>query len=451
MDTVHKRMFVDLAPLRDNPDFRALYLGRSISLFGSALTTVAVIWQLYELTHSPLVIGLNSLCTSCATVVGLLKGGVLADRMDRRRVLIATRVPQTVVAALLFANSLLDHPAVWSIIVLCAAIGLFGGLGGAASTSAVPVLVGSAQMPAAAALIGISSQIGAIGGPAAAGALVAGPGVPTCFAIDTLSFALFSLLLSRIRPLPPAGPKHSAGDLAALRDGFRFVRRHRLIACVLLVDANAMVFGMPEALFPAIATQHFGGGATTFGLMAAAPAAGAVVAAAASGWTGRTSRPGVWVIAATVVWGLAIVFFGLADELALALAFLMVAGMADVISEVLRSSLLQNNIPDAVRGRVTSMWLAQTTAAPGLGNAEAGAVAGLFGVTASVVSGGLACVAGALVVAVFLPQLRNATLSPAANSDLAAAEPDVTPAEPGDAATDDGPSAGATPPAAGSP
>jgi ENTS family enterobactin (siderophore) exporter len=192
--------------------------------------------------------------------------------------------------------------------------------------------------------------------------------------------------------------------------GLAHVRRNRVVGGMLAVDASAMIFGMPTALFPAIARQHFGGGAATFGLLAAAPGLGALLGAATSGWTGRLARPGIVVIGAGLVWGAAITGFGLSRSLGLALAFLALAGMADLISEVLRNALLQRYTPDAVRGRVSSIYLAQVTTAPSLGNAEAGLVAQLVSVTFSVVSGGLACVAGALVLGAINPALRRASL-----------------------------------------
>jgi MFS transporter, ENTS family, enterobactin (siderophore) exporter len=244
--------------------------------------------------------------------------------------------------------------------------------------------------------------------------------VTACFVLDTISFAVFAILLRGIRPLPPVGPSQRPGDLAALRVGLRFIGQQRVLCAVLIIDANAIVFGMPQSLLPALAARHFGGGAMTFGLLCTAPAVGAVIAAGASGWTSRVVRPGPVIIAACAVWGAAIVGFGLSGSVPLAMTFLAIAGMGDVISEVLRSALLQIYTPDAVRGRVTSVWLAQTNAAPGLGNAEAGAVAGLIGLVGSVVSGGLACVAGAGLIALFFPELRRATLVPQAPEEVPA-------------------------------
>jgi ENTS family enterobactin (siderophore) exporter len=171
-----------------------------------------------------------------------------------------------------------------------------------------------------------------------------------------------------------------------------------------------MVFGMPSALFPALAREHFHGGAATFGLLAAAPGLGALLGAATSGWTGRLTRPGLVVIGAGMAWGAAIVGFGLSGNLAVAIAFLALAGMSDLISEVLRNALLQRYTPDELRGRVSSLYLAQVTTAPSIGNAEAGLVAQLISTTFSVVSGGIACVAGALVLGAINPALRRASL-----------------------------------------
>jgi MFS transporter, ENTS family, enterobactin (siderophore) exporter len=186
---------------------------------------------------------------------------------------------------------------------------------------------------------------------------------------------------------------------------------------MLLIDTSAMIFGMPQALFPAIATEHFHGGSATFGLLVAAPGVGAIVGAATSGWTGRLRRPGMVIIAAGMVWGGAIVGFGLTRSLPVALVFLALAGMGDMISEILRNALLQIYAPDRLRGRLSSLYLAQVTTAPALGNAEAGLVAELFSVTFSVVSGGLACVAGALILGALIPALRHATLAgPAAET-----------------------------------
>jgi len=414
---------IDVGPLRENRDFRLLFTGRFLSFAGNTMALAAANWQVYDLTRSSLAVGLLTLTSSAGMLAGLLLGGMLADRHDRRKLLLASRLPLAGFAGLLAANSLLGRPHLWAVYALLLGMGAFSGLGSPSSSAAVPALVGTDRLAAAAALNSLGSQLGVLGGPALAGVLIARSGLPACYAIDAACFAMFGLTLSFIRPLPPSVRADRPG-LRSMAAGLAHVRRNRVVGGMLAVDASAMIFGMPTALFPAIAREHFGGGAATFGLLAAAPGLGALLGAATSGWTSRLARPGRVVIGAGLLWGAAITGFGLSGSLGLALAFLALAGMADLVSEVLRNALLQRYTPDAVRGRVSSIYLAQVTTAPSLGNAEAGLVAQLVSVTFSVVSGGLACVAGALLLGAINPALRRASLL-----DDTAGEPSEPPRE----------------------
>jgi MFS transporter, ENTS family, enterobactin (siderophore) exporter len=401
---------IDVTPLREGRDFRLLFTGRGVSMAGNAVAMTAANWQVYALTGSSLAVGMVTLADSVGMLAGLLAGGMLADRHDRRVLMLATRAPLALLAVLLMVNSLLPHPLLWAVYLLVTAAGALSGLGSPASTAAMPALVRPDRLAAAAALGAMSGQVGNLGGPALAGALIAGPGLAACYGIDAACFAVFGLTAWFIRPLPPtvrAGPP----GLRSMAEGFRHVRHNSVVGGMLAVDASAMIFGMPSALFPAMASEHFHGGSATFGLLAAAPGFGALIGAATSGWTGRLKRPGIVVIGAGLAWGAAIIGFGLSGSLAIALAFLALAGLADLISEVLRNALLQHYTPDSVRGRVSSLYLAQVTTAPSVGNVEAGVVAQLFSVTISVVSGGLACVAGALILGAINPALRRASLA----------------------------------------
>ncbi len=373
------------------------------------VATTAASWQVYALTHSPLAVGLLSLTASAGLLVSLMAGGMLADRHDRRMLLLATALPQALLAAALMANSLLRHPALWAIYVIMLAIGLLQGIGAPASTAATPALVGTSRLPAAAALNGMGNQLGNLAGPALAGVLIAGPGLAACYGVDTACFAASGIALLFVRPLPPTVRAQRPG-LRSLAEGFRYVRHSGVLGGMLVIDTSAMIFGMPSGLFPALASEHFHGGSATFGLLAAAPGLGAMAGAATSGWTGRVRRPGMVIIGAGMVWGGAIAGFGLTRSLPAGLAFLALAGGGDMISEILRNALLQIYAPDRLRGRLSSLYLAQVNAAPALGNTEAGIVAQLSSVTISVVSGGLACVAGALLLGALIPALRHATL-----------------------------------------
>ncbi len=405
---------IDTAPLRESRDYRRLFAGRFVSMAGNAVATTSANWQVYGLTHDSLAVGLLTLASGAGMFIGLMVGGMLADRHDRRMLLMAVLLPQAGLAILLMVNSLLSHPQLWPLYVLTFGIGLLSGLSAPASTAVTPALVGEHRLAAAAALNATASQLGQLGGPALAGLLIAGPGVAACYAIDAACFAVFAAALTAVRPLPPVTRAERPG-LRSLAAGFRYVRHNGVVGGMLLVDTNAMLFGMPSALFPALASEHFHGGPDTYGLLVAAPGLGAMIGAATSGWTGRLRRPGIVVIGAGMVWGAAIAGFGLVRNLPVALLFLAIAGMGDLISEVLRNALLQRYTPDPLRGRVSSLYLAQVTGAPSLGNVEAGAVARFVGLDFSVVSGGLACVAGALVLGALIPALRNAKLTGSAD------------------------------------
>jgi MFS transporter, ENTS family, enterobactin (siderophore) exporter len=404
------QIVIDAAPLKESRDFRWLYAGKFAAQAGTMVATTAANWQVYELTHSPLAVGLLSLTVSLGELVSMLTGGMLADRHDRRTMLLATGLPQVLLAAALLANSLRPHPALAAIYVIMLAAGLLAGIGAPASTSALPALVGQSRLPAAAALNAMGNQLGNLAGPALAGALIAGPGLAACYGFDAACFAAFGLALLFVRPLPPTVRAQRPG-WRSLAEGLRHVRDSGVIGGMLLVDTNAMLFGMPAGLFPALAAQHFHGGSATFGLLSAAPALGAIIGAASSGWTSRVQRPGMVVIVAGIVWGAAIVCFGLTRSLPAALAFLAIAGLGDMISEILRNTLLQIYAPDELRGRLSGLYLAQVNTAPALGNTEAGLVAQAFSLTTSVVSGGLACIGGALVLGALIPALRQASLA----------------------------------------
>ena len=408
---------VDVTPLRASRDFRWLFAGSFITMAGTAIATAAANWQVYALTRSSLAVGLLNLASGAGLLISVTAGGMLADRYDRRMLLRAVQLPAALLAALLAVNSLQARPQLWAIYAITLGLGACTGISSPSQTAATPALVGTRYLAAAAALGGIARQLGQLGGPALAGWLIAGPGLAVCYGLDAVGFAAFGLALVFVRPLPPTAGAPRPG-LRSLAEGVRYVGRSGVLTGMLLIDTNAMVFGMPQSLFPALARTHFHGGPATFGLLAAAPGLGAMIGAATSGWTGRLRRPGLVVIIAGIVWGAAIVGFGLTRSLPVALAFLALAGAGDLISEVLRNALLQIYAPDRLRGRLSSLYLAQVTTTPAIGNTEAGLVAQLTSLTVSVVSGGLACVAGALVLGGLIPALRRATFSGPTREEL---------------------------------
>ena len=404
-----RHVLMDLSPLRRSRDFRSLVGGQLVSILGNQLTVVAVPYQVYRLTHSSLLVGLVSLAQLIPLIAGSLLGGSVIDAVDRRKLLLTVESLMALCSAGLAVNADLT-PALWPLF-LCPAISAgLSGMDSATRNAIIPNMVGMADVPAANAMFQALFQLGAVAGPAAGGLLLAGAGIRLVFWLDVASFGASLLAIFLLSPQPPAEGARRPG-LRSMAEGLRFLRGRQQVQGAYLIDLNAMVFGMPRALFPALASAVFGGGATTVGLLYAAPGAGALAGALTTGWVSRIRRQGFAVIIAVLVWGLAITGFGLVSWLPAALVLLAVAGWADVISAVFRATMVQVAVPDALRGRLMGVQMAVFAGGPRLGDVEAGVVATAFGDTTSVVSGGLACVVGALILARMLPGFRRDELS----------------------------------------
>jgi MFS family permease len=363
-------------------------------------------YQVYRITHSSLDVGLVSLASLIPLIVGSLIGGSLADAVDRRRLLLAVEAMSALCSTGLALNAD-TASALWPLFLCPALAAGLTGCDSAARNSMVPNLVQRSELPAANALFQSLFQLGAVAGPAVAGLLLAGAGVKFVYWMDVVSFGVCMLAVFAMSPQRPQGVGVHRPGLRSIAEGFGFLRGRQAIQGAYVIDINAMVFGMPRALFPALAATVFGGGASTVGFLYAAPGAGALVGALTTGWVGRVRRQGRAVIIAVIVWGAAIAAFGVVHWLPAALVLLAVAGWADVISAVFRSTIIQTSVPDSLRGRLQGVQMAVVAGGPRLGDLEAGAVATVFGDTASVVSGGLICVAGAMLLARLLPGFRR--------------------------------------------
>jgi len=291
---------------------------------------------------------------------------------------------------------------VWAIYVLVTlAMSIFS-LGVAGMNSVIPRLVDRDDLTPAIAIENVYGSTTNVAGPALGGALIVVFGLTGAYLLDAATFAASLWSVWRLPPLPAA---HDAErpSLRTIAEGFRFVKQRKVLLGMFLVDSNAMVFGMPRALFPALALNRFHGGAGVLGLMYAAPYAGALAASLVSGWIGHVRRQGLIVAIAAALWGVAIVAFGFAESLWLALLFLAAAGAADNVSAVLRGTILWSVTPDELRGRVSGIEFAQVAATPAIGNVEAGLVASLTSLRFSIVSGGLLCVVGTVLIALAVP------------------------------------------------
>jgi MFS family permease len=387
-----------VSPLRQNRDFRLLYSGQVVSLLGSNLTVVAVPFQVYSQTHSSLWVGLASLIQLPFLITGALWGGAMGDRVDKRVLMLLSSVLLALTSAGLALNAGLHDHHLIVLLLLAAFSAGFAGFSGPLRTAAIPKLVKPEELVASYSLNQVAVNSAAVIGPALAGVLIASVGLFSCYTIDAITFALSTLLTFFMSAMPASGEHSGTRMLRAIGDGFHYVRSHAVVQAVYLVDLNAMVFGLPRALFPAVALTVYHGGPRTLGLLSAAPGAGALLMAVITGWIARVRRQGRLVAAAVVAWGAAITIFGLVHIVWIGLACLGVAGAMDVISTVLRNTILQNAITDEFRSRISSIQMAVVTGGPRLGDVESGVVANYSSTELSIVSGGVACIVGVLVL-----------------------------------------------------
>ncbi|HWD54156.1 MAG TPA: MFS transporter [Acidimicrobiales bacterium] len=400
------RILVDTTPLRESRDFRLLFLGQLVSMLGTQLTVVAIPYQVYSMTHSSLQVGAISLAQLFPFLAGALAAGPIGDAVDRRPIMIWTAAAGAVTSAALAVNAALAHPSLLALYLISALASGFYGFSSTARSASVPGMVERRQLPAAFAMMQIEFQIGTIVGPALSGILLV-IGLRLVYALDAVSFVAAVVMTVLLHPIPPA---HEAGGMSmwqSTKEGLRYLRSRQALQGVYLIDINAMVFGMPRALFPAMAATIFHGGTITLGFLYAAPGVGAFAGALTTGWVTHLRRQGWAVIIAVVLWGAAITVFGLTDTLWLSLALLAVAGWADVISAVVRNTMLQTSIPERFRSRMSSIQMAVVQGGPRLGDLESGAVATATNVEFAVVSGGLACIVGAAVIGGLMPVFRR--------------------------------------------
>jgi MFS family permease len=402
------RIFADLTPLRESPPFRRLWIGHSVGTAGQQMTSVAVALEVYDLTGSSWAVGLTGFFQLVPLVVLGLYGGALLDRFDRRRVALIATIGLWASTLAFVAQSLAGLDSVAVLYAIIAVQSGFFAVANPARQAIIPRLVPTHLLPAANALNTLTWGLAFTIGPVVAGFVIAGSGtVTTVYALDLVVFAIAVWAMWRLPSMPPEGvaPDAPRGWRSVL-EGIRFLKGKRNLQMSFYLDIVAMVFGMPRALFPAIATAWYGGSLTDValivGLLSAAPAVGSIIATVLSGPLGRVRRQGLAVVISICVWGSAIAVFGLVRELPVALVLLAIAGGADSVSAIFRSTILQAATPDDYRGRLQGIFTVVVVGGPRLGDVEAGAVAEVFGETVSAVSGGVLCLVftGALVAAV---------------------------------------------------
>ncbi|WTW96707.1 MFS transporter [Streptomycetaceae bacterium NBC_01309] len=389
-----RAVFADTTPLRISHDYRRLWFGSTVSMLGQQMTSLAVAVQVYNLTGSNFSVGLVGLFSLAPLIVFGLLGGAIADSMDRRKLGLVASTGLAAMSLLLAAQAVLDLRQVWLLYGVVAAQSAFFAVNSPTRTAMIPRLLAPEHLPAANALSMLSMTLGMTVGPLLGGLVIGLWDTETVYVVDALAFGAALYAMWRLPAMPPERANGGDGkrQRASVAEGFRFLRTRPNVRMTFLADIAAMVFGMPRALFPAIAVSWYGGGARTVGLLTAAPAVGAFAGALFSGWLGRVRYQGRAVILSIIAWGLAITAFGATNWLWLGVFFLAVAGCADTISGVFRNTILQVATPDELRGRLAGVFIVVVAGGPRLGDFESGSVAAVSTERISVVSGGLACV-----------------------------------------------------------
>ncbi|MEU6645240.1 MFS transporter [Saccharomonospora sp. NPDC046836] len=396
---------VDSRPLRI-PAFRRLWVSSMVTSIGSQLTAVAVPKQVFDITGSSAYVGLTGAFGLVPLLVFGLWGGAIADTVDRRKLLIVSNTGIAATAGLLWAQAFLGLNSVWLVLVLLAVNQAFFAVNMPTRNAVVARLVPEHLLPSAAALTGTMTTFGAVFGPLAAGALLPVIGLATLYLVDTVALVVVLWAVWRLPPLPPLSGQVRRAGLRDVVDGFRYMATQKVLLASFLVDIIAMVAGMPRALFPEMAERSFGdppGGGLALGWLYAAIPLGAMLIGLMSGWVGRIQRQGAAVVVAIAVWGLAVIGFGLSSSLWLAVVFLAIGGVADMVSAIYRMAILQTAATDEMRGRTQGAFTVVVAGGPRLADLSHGWAAAGVGTAATAAGGGVLVIVLLVLAVVLLP------------------------------------------------
>ncbi|CAL9602326.1 Enterobactin exporter EntS [Streptomyces sp. enrichment culture] len=404
-----RRWAMDTRPLR-RPAYRRLWVSTAVTAVGSQLTAVAVPKQIYDITGSSAWVGSASLAGLVPLVVFALWGGAVADAMDRRRLLLITNTGIAVTSLLFWLQAVTGLESVAALMLLLALQQAFWGLNAPARSASIARLVPREELPAANALGSTVMQTGQVIGPLLAGVLIPVVGLPELYLVDALALCVTVWAVHRLPALPPlSGEGTRRAGLREVLAGFRYIAGHTVLLLSFLADIVAMVLGMPRALFPQLASETYAsyGEGLALGLLYAAVPVGAVLGGLFSGTFSRARRHGWMVIGAVVVWGAAVAGSGLGGSLWLTAAFLVVAGVADMVSMVFRGAILLSAATDEMRGRMQGVFTVVVAGGPRLADVLHGAAGSAFGTRTAVTGGGLLVVAVMLALAFAVPALRR--------------------------------------------
>jgi MFS family permease len=401
---VSKTFAIDISPLRKYPDFRRLWSAGLVSYFGSMITYVALPFQIKELTNSYIAVGLMGAVELIPLIVFGLYGGVLADKIDRRKMILYTEIALGLMTFSLFVNSQMAEPSLIWIYLVAGVFAALDGLQRPSADAILPRLVSHQDLPAASALMSLRWQTGVITGPAIAGILLATSGAGTAYLVDVATFVISILFVLRVKPVKQF-EKNLAPTFKAMVEGIKYATSRKDLLGTYLVDLSAMFFAMPTALYPFWADQL--NATWALGLFYAAGTIGSVIVTLTSGWIKNYHFHGRAVFLGALGWGVAITLAGISNSLFLILFFLALAGAADMVSALFRSAIWNQSIPDELRGRLAGIELLSYSVGPLGGQMRAGSFAAMTNLKTSVISGGLLCIGFVSIATAALPKFRK--------------------------------------------
>jgi len=403
---------IGLAPLRIYRDFRLIFTAGLFSYFGTMITLVALPFQVKELTNSYWMVGLIGTVEIIPLVIFGLYGGVLADHVDRKKMIWLTEFGTLVATLVLFFNALREKPSVLLIFVIAAVFSALSGLKRPSQEAILPRLVNHGDLPSATALMSLRWQLGGIVGPATGGVIVATYGAQGGYLVDCLTFVVSLSLLARIKNVPPLTARISP-TMQSLIEGIRYAVGRKDLLGTYVVDLAAMFLAMPMALFPfwADAVGAFWADAVgapwALGLFYSSITTGAVIVTLSSGWMRKYPKHGRAVVFGALGWGVAIVIAGTTDSLPIVIGSLVIAGAFDQVSAMFRSFIWNQSIPDELRGRLAGIEMISYLVGPLGGQARAGGIAAMTSLRTSIIGGGFLCIGFVALIASVMPKFRN--------------------------------------------
>ena len=399
-----KKISMDVSPLRKYPDFRRLWSAGLISYFGSMITYVAIPFQIKELTNSYIAVGLVGAIELVPLIVFGLYGGVLADRVDRLKMILFTEIALALMTLSLFINSQQSNPSLVWIYIVAGCFAALDGLQRPSADAILPRLVGHEDLPSASALMSLRWQFGVITGPALAGILLATSGTGPAYLVDVCTFVLSIVIILRVKSVKPTA-SNPAPTFSAMVEGIKYATSRKDLLGTYLVDLAAMFFAMPNALFPFWADEI--DATWALGFFYAAGTIGSVIVTLTSGWIKNYHFHGRAVYLAALGWGVAITLAGTTDSLFLIFIFLALAGASDMVSALFRGAIWNQSIPDELRGRLAGIELLSYSVGPLGGQMRAGTFAAVTNLRTSVISGGLLCIGFVSIAAAAMPKFRK--------------------------------------------